>query len=217
MDTGVIWVSAEHDMAFLPGIHREDDCVVVWLRDFLDLAGYNDLELSYACRHHEAIKGDSFAHERISIVRLWEGGASGGCCFSSGNIVEQSPLTKKTMTWYSVYCYVNALLYMPVIYKAVSYFRQADSLSMEVFPLDVAGEPIMSGDQIRIVLALLAILFVMFAGVCLWLPTSKRNKTMWVVHVINSALGMGSCLFTPLCIWVLVNLLKPEVRRDFKA
>ncbi|MBS1707884.1 MAG: hypothetical protein JSS65_04090 [Armatimonadetes bacterium] len=48
----------------------------------------------------------------------------------------------------------------------------------------------------------------------LFVPRDKRG---WVVGVVNIAIGLGSCVFTPLCVWLLVMWLRIDIRREFQA
>lgn len=116
-------------------------------------------------------------------------------------------ILQKTMKWYSVYCYLNGLCYLGVIGTLIWCASKRVKWANEFFP----------AHTILQMCILLALMFGMFAGVCFWLPSSPRNKTWWTIHLINNILGVGSCIFTPLCLWLLVQWLKEEIKDEFKA
>lgn len=121
------------------------------------------------------------------------------------------------LNWYKGYCYANAAFYAGLVLILFYWIRRADFIATQVLPTDIDGSPILPAGTIQFMIFLVIVMLAMFGGVCFWLPSAKKNKSMWIVHLVNCALGLGSCLFTPISLWVLILLLKPEVRHDFGA
>lgn len=51
----------------------------------------------------------------------------------------------------------------------------------------------------------------------LFLIAAPRKKSVWEMHLVNQVLGLGSCIFTLPCLWLLLNWFKPEVRTWYGA
>lgn len=48
-------------------------------------------------------------------------------------------------------------------------------------------------------------------------PFLPRRKWVWMYDIILIGLGMGSCLWMPLSLYLLIKFLEPEVRDYFGA
>lgn len=121
-----------------------------------------------------------------------------------------SPRVQSARRWYAVYCFLNAGLYLVVVGFLVWAIGERDRVGAPM--AELVDDP---GAFVGQVSGLLAVMFAMFAGVCLYLPFSKRNKTWFVIHFVNVMLGLGSCVFTPLCLYLGWAMLQADVRGWF--
>lgn len=48
-------------------------------------------------------------------------------------------------------------------------------------------------------------------------PFLPRKKWVWIYDIVLIAIGMGSCLWMPLSIFLLIKFLEPEVKEYFGA
>lgn len=118
-----------------------------------------------------------------------------------------APTVKNSKLWYGLYCYANAALYLIVVAILLLGIKERTQIGFTYFPN--IEDP---GGLVGQVCALFALMFGMFAIVCVGLPFQKRNKTWYTVHFVNLVLGATSCIFTPICIYLMMLFLRPEIR-----
>lgn len=133
-------------------------------------------------------------------------------------------LTKK---WYGAYCYLNAAMYAVVVAQFIRFAVDRDRIANQVVPdlLMKTGQfetseglnQALPPEKVLVVCLLCALLFGTFAAVAAWLPTAPRTKNYYVVHFVNIVLGAGSCIFTPVCIWLLFQFLNKDISAHYQS
>ncbi len=141
----------------------------------------------------------------IGLLALW--GIAGlrdtvECLVSSHILELMNRRLELAKNWYAVYCILNGLLYVVCLFLCIWFIVNRERVATEFITSDLVLQ--ISG--------LIGIMLIMFAGVCFWLPWSKRNQGMYVVHILNLAFGTGSIIFTPLCVWLLYLFVQKDVQ-----
>lgn len=121
---------------------------------------------------------------------------------------------KLTKFWYATYCILNGLSYLVTMVSFVVIVRNPMSIVaqlppdyQEVFPPDTVG----------LCALLVALLFGMFACVSFTLPLVPRKKSWYIVHVINLVFGLGSCVFTLICIYPFFQMIQKDMKAYYSA
>ncbi len=115
------------------------------------------------------------------------------------------PVVGRAWRGYVVYCAcgvaINTLVWMAAL-VAITNRREWASQIVPEYVILVGG------------IALMA-MGVFFAAVNLWLTQRPFTKHYYGLHFVNIVLGATSLIFTPLCLWLLVQWLRPEVKSAF--
>ncbi len=109
----------------------------------------------------------------------------------------------KVITWYNIYLWTLALMYVLVALAGVVLFlTPATQLGIE--------------EMEKMIIASVCLAMGAPLAVASLLPFAFHTKPwLWVYGIVMIAIGLTSCCFWPVCIPLLVAWIKPDVQRYF--
>jgi hypothetical protein len=120
--------------------------------------------------------------------------------------IEETELTRKVWRWFVVYCVLMALLYLFVAAIGVVLLVMGQSGKL---PRGREADEL----QIQAVVFLIVGLFLIIPyGIG---PFAKGKSWGWIYGIILIAIGMTSCCLWPITIPLLIQWIKPEMKRMF--
>lgn len=149
----------------------------------------------------EGISAQSF----VSIPAGEQVYAPGFPVDASQNLAQETERTRKTWKWFVVYCVLMAVLYL--ISVATGAVLLAFSFSSLAEKPDIS---ILRAQATAFLLVGLILMIPYAMG-----PFVKGKSWGWVFGIVLIAIGMTSCCLWPITIPLLIQWIKPEMKRVF--
>jgi len=114
---------------------------------------------------------------------------------------------KKTVNFFKIYAGFMILLYVLVALLGFVFVIFNESMS------DAENPPVLIIIY-GVMFVLTGLIFAAFFSASFFLP---KNKAGYIVNLVLIAFSLSSCCFWPFCIPLLIQWLKPEVKKYYQA
>lgn len=120
---------------------------------------------------------------------------------------------RRVWAGYVVYCCLSSAMNVALVVYTLWMRHNRDAYWTGLLGADIYSQvPQSTFYLVELCMTAIGTFFAVGDVAVLFLP---RNHKTWIVGVVNIAIGLGSCLLTPICLWLFVAWLNPKFRADF--